>query len=135
MLPKAILWNDSLGEAVRLKNTQKGKFMAKAIILSLSNPVSKEREAEYNDWFEKIHAVEVTALEGVRNIRRFRAAIPIVPPDAEPAYLYAAIYELDDAQTASTSLTKAAPTMTWTDAIDQPSVISLIYEEIFSLEG
>jgi len=62
--------------------------MPKGVFVAITNPISPEREAEYNEWYEGTHLPEVLAIDGFVSARRFRAV------DGEsPRYM--AVYELD----------------------------------------
>ena len=63
--------------------------MPKGIYLVMSNPVSPDREDEYNDWYDNTHLPEVTSVDGFAAARRFHAV------GGSPAQSYLAIYELD----------------------------------------
>jgi hypothetical protein len=53
--------------------------MAKGILLALSNPSAADREAEYNTWYNDIHANEATSLRDVEGVTRYRAAAHVSP--------------------------------------------------------
>lgn len=61
--------------------------MAEYQMIVLTNPV-EGRDAEFNDWYDKVHLRDVGAVPGVTGARRFQA----VPPGE---WKYAAIYQLD----------------------------------------
>lgn len=46
--------------------------MAKGILLALSNPVSPDREDEFNRWYNEVHGAEVTGLAGFQSMTRYR---------------------------------------------------------------
>ena len=70
--------------------------MPTGVFLALSNPVSGEVEAEFNDWYDNVHAKEVLALDGVRSARRFRLApAQVMPGDEVTAHRYLALYEVE----------------------------------------
>ena len=70
--------------------------MPTGVFLALSNPVSDDVEAEFNDWYENVHAKEVLALDGVRSCRRFRLApAQVMPGDDVTAHRYLALYEVE----------------------------------------
>jgi hypothetical protein len=62
--------------------------MPKGVFVAITNPVSPEREAEYNEWYEGTHLPEVLAVDGFVSAKRYRAV------DGE-APKYMAVYELD----------------------------------------
>ncbi|MWA04867.1 hypothetical protein F8568_031765 [Actinomadura sp. LD22] len=70
--------------------------MSKKILTVFTEPVSPEREAEFDKWYSETHVPDVTAIPGVLSVRRFKL------PDAEATGAgladgrrYLAIYELD----------------------------------------
>jgi hypothetical protein len=70
--------------------------MAKGVFLALSNPVSGDVDAEFNEWYDDVHAREMLALPGVRSFRRFRLApAQVLPGDDVTAHRYLALYEVD----------------------------------------
>jgi hypothetical protein len=106
-------------------------LMPKGRLIAFSNPCSSDREQEFNEWYDGVHADEILALPGIAAMRRYR----IVPqPDraAELPHRYAAIFELDDIETAMASLSQATATFTMTDTIDLHGSVLAVYEEISS---
>ncbi len=75
-----------------------------------SNPVSPEREAEFNRWYVEEHLDDVLAVAGFTAARRYRQS-PVRPmADTEPSpYGYLAIYEVeaDDLEVAGRDLQAA----------------------------
>ena len=56
--------------------------MATGVFLALSNPVSGDVDAEFNDWYDRVHTQEVLRVPGVRSCRRFRLApVQVMPGD------------------------------------------------------
>ena len=69
--------------------------MAKGIMVVESNPVSPEREAEYNEFYDNVHLGEVCDTPGIVSARRYKlhdGAGASADP-SRPQYL--AIYELE----------------------------------------
>ena len=48
--------------------------MPKMILTVFSDPISPERQDEYDDWYANIHVPDVCAIPGVLSARRFREA-------------------------------------------------------------
>lgn len=70
--------------------------MPKGVFLALANPVSDDVEADFNQWYDDVHAKEVLALPGVKSCRRFRLApSQIMPGDDAAGRRYLALYEVD----------------------------------------
>lgn len=107
--------------------------MTKAIFVSLTNPVSSERDAEYNGWFNGTHGPEVVALDGIRKLTRYRANVNVVP-GGEPVHQYLAVYEIDDVDTALKAMGEAAPNFTMSDSLDFGTMSGVVFEKIFTLD-
>jgi hypothetical protein len=101
--------------------------MAKGVILAFSNPVSAEREDEYNKWYSGIHKDEICALDGVIGVTRYRTSEVQAPGSGSPPFKYLTIYELSDVATVFPAM--AALKLTRSDAIDPKS--SLVIFEPF----
>jgi hypothetical protein len=69
--------------------------MAKGIMVVESNPVSPEREAEYNEFYDNVHLGEVCATPGIVSARRYKLhdGTGASADPSRPQYL--AIYELE----------------------------------------
>lgn len=111
--------------------------MSKALMIALSNPVSKEREEEYNNWYNNVHAKELMALPGFHSVRRYRAARQMLPvsEDGEPTYRFMAVYEVDDAKEAIQTILDNDPTFNMSDSIDFANAFGVAFEEIFSAKA
>jgi len=68
--------------------------MAKYTFVVLSNPTTPGQEAEYNDWYNKIHIPDVLNVPGFVAAQRFKVADAQFA-DGKPAHRYLALYELD----------------------------------------
>ena len=70
--------------------------MTTGVFLALSDPVSDDVDAEFNDWYDNVHAPEVLRVPGVRSCRRFRLApAQVMPGDDATTRQYLALYEVD----------------------------------------
>lgn len=103
--------------------------MTKGVIMVFSNPVSEEREDEYNDWYSGIHFDELCAPEGVRAAKRFELFETQIPGNPPYPFKYLSVYELDDLDTAYPAM-RALKT-TPSDAI-HPERRQIIFKEIHS---
>ncbi len=101
-------------------------------LLAFSNPVSAEREAEYNVWYDGVHAAEIMALPGIAGMKRYRHAAQVSHPGTEPRHRYVAIYELDDVDAALKGFAEAAASLAISDAMDFTDAQVMCFEEIFS---
>jgi hypothetical protein len=102
--------------------------MAKYTFVVLTNPTAG-KEAEYNEWYNKIHIPDVLNVQGMVGAQRFKLA------DAQmggaPAHRYLAIYEIetDNLQATLDDLKSRSGTedMVLTDAIDLKGVVASIF--------
>jgi hypothetical protein len=70
--------------------------MPKAILVLGTNPVSAEREDEYDFWYTSAHIGDVAKLDGVNSARRYVLS-PVRPASGAPEspYRYLAIDEIE----------------------------------------
>jgi len=106
--------------------------MAKGKMIVMTNPASAAREADFNQWYNEIHAVEVVSLPGFKSMTRYRTKLQMLPRSDTPQYGYAAIYEMDDVDLALKSMKEAAPRLRMTDAINAVEVQQIVIEPIFT---
>lgn len=106
--------------------------MAKGTMLAFSNPSSPDREAEYNEWYDGVHAHEVTSLPGVGGMKRFRAVAQMNPPAEQPPHRYVSVYDLEDIDVAMKAFGTAASTFNMSAAMDLQNAVVLVYEGIFT---
>ncbi|WP_313802432.1 nuclear transport factor 2 family protein [Sphingobium sp.] len=106
--------------------------MNKTLLISMSNVISPEKDEEFNTWFNEVHGPEAIALPGFRSFTRYRVASQVVPPAEKPTYQYFAIYEVDDAERCAKALLDAAPNLSMIDALDMPTAMGLMCEEIYT---
>jgi hypothetical protein len=99
--------------------------MAKYTFVVLSNPTTPAQEAEYNEWYNKIHIPDVLNVPGFVAAQRFTLA------DAQfgngpHAHRYLALYEIetDDAKATLNELQKRVGTadMVMSDGIDMKGI-------------
>lgn len=70
--------------------------MPTGVFLALSNPMSEDVEAEFNKWYDEVHAPQVLQIPGVSSCRRFRLAPDqVTPPDPATTRQYLALYEVE----------------------------------------
>jgi hypothetical protein len=114
-------------------------IMAHGILLVLSDPVSPEADAEYNDWYDNVHLPEILAVAGFTAARRFRVAQAQLAsqggPDAVRArfpHRYAAVYEVEapDVAQAAQSLGAASPGLRMSEALDRTGITAVLLEQI-----
>lgn len=109
--------------------------MGRALMLALSNPISSDRDQEYNDWYNNVHAKELMALPGFNGVRRYKAVRQMLPPSetGTPTYAYLAVYDVDDAGEAIETILKNDANFNMSDAMDFAGGFGVAFEEIFSL--
>jgi len=101
--------------------------MAKPILIALTNPVSAAQDAEFNRWYDEVHAQEILSLPGMLSISRYRALEQIRPDRAPPRYRYLAIYEMNDPSGPVEALVRARPTFRMSDTLaSEPLAISFL---------
>jgi hypothetical protein len=101
--------------------------MPKGVFVAITNPVSPEREAEYNEWYEGTHIHEVLAVDGFKSARRYKAV------DGEsPRYMAVYEVEADDLGAMMQKLMAAgqAGKLTQSDASDRSLTSTRTYELI-----
>ena len=107
--------------------------MPKHILVVMSNAVSAEREAEYNEWYTGRHVRDVVSLPGFAAATRYVASTAQMA--GPPPHKYLAIYEIDAADPADAlkSLREAAPMLgrvPMSDAIDLAGISVHVYTPI-----
>lgn len=104
--------------------------MAKHILIVMSNPVSSDREAEYNEWYTTQHIRDVAGIPGYGAATRYVAS-PVQMSGNPPLHKYLAIYEIDaeDPTEAVKNLGEAVAggKVPMSDAIDTQGVVTYIY--------
>ena len=102
--------------------------MPKGIMFVPSGPSSPDREAEYNEWYSKVHIPEVLQIDGITGARRYKR-LKAAPGEAP----YVAIYDLeaDDLGGIEGALGEAAMSgqMNMSDVLGMdPPPVPVIYE-------
>jgi hypothetical protein len=105
--------------------------MARGTLIVFTNPVANEREAEFNDWYNNIHAREVTSLPGFSAIRRLRVGSNV---KGSLSHRYLAIYECSDVHQAKASLDAHTAELNITDALSDDAV-AVFFEDIYSFSA
>jgi hypothetical protein len=98
-------------------------------LVILSNPVSEDRDSDFNTWYNEVHIPEILAEPGFLKAERYRA-VARIPGEGPPAYRYLAIYEINSVADALAINAKASQ-LTMTDAIDAEGAIGAAFEKIF----
>jgi hypothetical protein len=107
--------------------------MAKYTFVVLSNPTTPAQEAEYNEWYNKIHIPDVLNVPGFVAAQRFTLADAQLG-DGPHAHRYLALYEIetDDAKGALKELQKRVGTadMVISDGIDMKGVSAGLFKPV-----
>jgi hypothetical protein len=109
--------------------------MAKMILAVLTNPVSQERDAEFNEWYTNTHLNDVLKVPGYVAATRFKVIDKPMMDGAElPKQRYLAIYELDtdDVDQAAAQLMTAVQDggMSVSDSLDPATIMANFYERV-----
>jgi len=107
--------------------------MSKYTFVVLSNPTTPGQEAEYNEWYNKVHIPDVLNVPGFVAAQRFRLAEAQLG-DGKPDHRYLALYELetDDLKGAFKELQKRIGTadMIMSDAIDMKRLSAVMFTPV-----
>ncbi|AII10804.1 hypothetical protein [Rhodococcus opacus] len=78
--------------------------MTQAILVAYAQPVSDEREPEFNHWYDEVHIPQVVErIPGIVGGSRYKFAdIQLVPTAPAPDRSYLAVYQLDTDDLAAT---------------------------------
>jgi hypothetical protein len=68
--------------------------MAKYTFVVMSNPTTPGQEAEFNEWYNKVHIPDVLNVPGFVAAQRFKLADTQFA-DGKPAHRYLALYEIE----------------------------------------
>jgi hypothetical protein len=69
--------------------------MPKAVLLSFTGVADPAREAEFDEWYDNVHLVEVCGTPGIVSARRFRASAVQRPGLVGELPKYLTMYEFD----------------------------------------
>jgi hypothetical protein len=104
--------------------------VAKGVLIALTNPVSPNREDEFNKWYNTVHGPELLSIRGFTSLTRYKAKAQAIPPSPVPSYRYVAVYELNDVDEALSNLAAKAPTLKLSDSVDLPNILGIAFEKI-----
>lgn len=91
-----------------------------------SNPISPQREEEFNIWYNEVHLAELMQVPGFVAATRYRLA-DVDGSGAAPGHRYLALYEIEgEPGAAQAHLRARGGTMQISDALDGPGT-SLAY--------
>jgi hypothetical protein len=106
--------------------------MAKYTFVVLTNP-TPGKEAEFNEWYNKVHIPDVLSVPGFVAAQRFKLADAQFG-DSERDHRYLALYEIDsdDVQACLNELQKrvGSADMEISDAIDMKDVFAAMFSPV-----
>jgi hypothetical protein len=107
--------------------------MSKYTFVVLSNPTTPGQEAEYNEWYNKVHIPDVLNVPGFVAAQRFKVADAQLG-NGTPAHRYLALYEIetDDPRRSLDDLKKRIGTadMVMSDAIDMKGISAALFKPV-----
>jgi hypothetical protein len=101
-------------------------------LLVFSNPV-EGKEAEYKEWYMKVHLREVVAVKGFKSAQLFRLADEQA---MEPqSHRYCAMYQVENEDVSGTvqRLQAAVPTMRMDPVLDMASIKMSVFQSVSDL--
>jgi hypothetical protein len=111
---------------------RKETAVTKAVLVVYTNPITPDREDDFNKWYDAVHLPEVLQIDGFTGATRYRVAEAQAKGAPEPAHRFMAIYEVDTAepQALLDTMLRDASKMDMGDSLDWPSARAHLYEEI-----
>ncbi len=104
--------------------------MATHRLVVFSNAVPG-KDAEFNDWYDKVHLKEVLEVRGIEAAQRFEVAETQIMEGEPPPSRYLAIYEIEgDLKEAANALAAGAGGFSMTDTMDTDSTRAWAYSSI-----
>jgi EthD domain len=109
--------------------------VANMILAVLTNPVSADRDDEFNEWYTNTHLNDVLKVPGYVAATRFKLVDkPVLAGAEQPKHRYLAIYELDtdDVDRAAAQLQAAVQDsgMFVSDSLDLATAMANFYEQV-----
>ena len=93
--------------------------MARTIMAVYSNPISPERDEEYNTWYNDVHLADLMGVPGFVGATRYRLADDMGKGTAPSEHRYLALYEVEgDPVAAYAELRSRNGTMEVSDSLD-----------------
>lgn len=89
------------------------------VLVVMTDPVPG-REAEFDDWYDRVHLPEILALPSFTAARRYVLQDELDNAGASRRYL--ALYEVTSAAAASHDLSEARPGLTMSPALDRDRI-------------
>lgn len=104
--------------------------MAKYVYVVFTGPV-EGREAEYNDWYDNVHAADVLAVDGMKSIQRYEMAQTDPPQEGPTPYLALYEVEADSPEQVRAAMKEAQREgrMPTSEALDRAQTKTFFYEQ------
>ena len=104
--------------------------MATHRLVVFSNAVPG-KDAEFSDWYDKVHLKEVLEVKGIRAAQRFEVGETQIMEGTPPPGRYLAIYEIEgDLKEATNALAAGAGGFNMTDTMDTENTIAWAFTSI-----
>lgn len=110
--------------------------MARHVQIVLSNPVSADRDREFNDWYSQQHIPDLMRLPGFAGAQRYRLALPFA---GTVPWSHMVLYDLDcdDLGAMLTELVDAHSDgrIAVSDVLDPASLTALVFSPAGAFQG
>ena len=104
--------------------------MPKFLLIALNGPTDGEGDdAEYNRWYDEVHAADLMSITGAKSVRRFRV---MAQNRVDKPYVNVTEVEAESAEAVMKELAEKAST--FTDKIDRTTSMFVLGEEMGSGE-
>lgn len=104
--------------------------MPKFLLIALNGPTDGEGDdAEYNRWYDEVHAADLMSITGAKSVRRFRV---MAQNRVDKPYVNVTEVEAESAEAMMKELAEKAST--FTDKIDRTTSMFVLGEEMGSGE-
>lgn len=115
--------------------------MARHVQIVLSNPVTPDRDAEFNDWYTNRHIPDLMTLPGFVRAQRYRLVHSFLDQMAgpKPTWSYMVLYELEapdlGAMLAELVDAHGDGRITVSDVLDHASLTALVFSPVSPFRG
>ena len=101
----------------------------KTYFLVFSNPLDG-KEAEYTEWYTKVHLHEVVRVKGFKSAQLFQ--LTNEQPNEQQSHKYVALYEIENEDVGGTiqRFNAAVPTMRLDPVVDVASVKMSVFQSV-----
>lgn len=106
--------------------------MPSAVLIVYTNPISPDREADFNAWYDRTHLPQVLGVDGFVAASRYRVADAQAKGTPPSAHRFMSIYEVetDDLQGALDTLMRSAKSLDMGDSLDWSTAAATLWEQI-----